>query len=116
MPHGVPIQWMFQPRSSSALAIASPGKMCPPDPAAIMRMVLAISSEGKARTPMAADATPIPADKSKSDGNVRDGDGDLDRAALIFALIFTLQFSAAIGLASADIVVPTALVRSGPPP
>src|ERR1700694_5648721 len=40
MPHGVPIQWMFQPRDSSAFAMASPGKMWPPDPAVMMRIVL----------------------------------------------------------------------------
>ena len=39
MPHGVPIQWMFQPRLSNAFAMARPGKMWPPEPAAMMRMV-----------------------------------------------------------------------------
>jgi len=37
MPEGVPIQWMFQPREASSFAIASPGKMWPPVPAATGR-------------------------------------------------------------------------------
>ena len=39
MPAGVPIQCTFQPRAVSSLAIARPGKMWPPVPAAMMRMV-----------------------------------------------------------------------------